>query len=98
MKDQITGGGEVEGMTKCAKCESCKGVADPNNPYKKLSYESYGDWYDNGPGSENFKRELRKNNYTQPIINWVEKCNTDFEKPKPKTKQPLEDKLFEVDI
>jgi hypothetical protein len=23
-------------------------------------YESYEDWYDNGPGSENFKRSLRK--------------------------------------
>ena len=25
-------------------------------------YESYGDWYDNGPGSENFKRQIRQSN------------------------------------
>jgi len=23
-------------------------------------YESYGDWYDNGPGSENFKRKIEQ--------------------------------------
>ena len=23
-------------------------------------YESYEDWYDNGPGSENFKRQIRQ--------------------------------------
>ena len=25
----------------------------------KIQYESYDDWYDNGPGSEKFKRECR---------------------------------------
>lgn len=23
-------------------------------------YESYGDWYDNGPGSESFKRQINE--------------------------------------
>ena len=26
-----------------------------------MTYKSYEDWYDNGPGSESFKRSLRKN-------------------------------------
>ena len=25
-----------------------------------MTYESYEDWYDNGPGSENFKRSIRE--------------------------------------
>ena len=25
-----------------------------------MEYESYEDWYDNGPGSERFKREMRE--------------------------------------
>ena len=27
---------------------------------KMSDYDSYEDWYDNGPGSENFKREIAK--------------------------------------
>ena len=49
---------ELDG--KCDKCET--------------GYDSYGDWYDNGPGSENFKREIRKGNlefiknHTNPLL------------------------------
>ncbi len=37
-------------------------------------YESYEDWYDNGPGSENFKRKIR-----QSEINFLK--NTPFPLP-----------------
>jgi len=32
-------------------------------------YDSYGDWYDNGPGSESFERQLREmyKNYTKNV-------------------------------
>lgn len=30
-----------------------------------MSYESYEDWYDNGPGSENFKRQIREEKVTE---------------------------------
>jgi hypothetical protein len=32
------------------------------------SIESYEDWYDNGPGSEKFKRELHENNVKTPFL------------------------------
>ena len=33
-----------------------------------MSYDSYGDWYDNGPGSEAFKRSCR-----QPFTKLIER-------------------------
>lgn len=37
-------------------------------------YESYGEWYDEGPGSEKFKRELKKSlKYSDFIKQWEDK-------------------------
>ena len=63
-------------------------------------YESYGDWYDNGPGSESFKRTLHDEKKIDKMVEMVFKAllkKSDEKVKKKKTKNEiLPDELFEV--
>lgn len=65
-----------------------------------MTYDSYEDWYDNGPGSEAFKRKLDN---IWPIKNFVfclfEKWSEETTKPKIETTKPkieLPEELFDI--
>ena len=64
------------------------------------AYHDYWDWYDNGPGSENWKRKLEKDMARKLTIKhrmgfpW-EKVYEDLEKEMPK-KVKLPEELFEI--
>ncbi len=60
-----------------------------------MKYDSYADWYDNGPGSEAFKREVRGSNLKHfpnlPGFPFYKE-----EKQWPEIKIKLEEELFEI--
>lgn len=71
------------------------------NKFKKTDdYTGYWDWYDNGPGSESFKRKLRKSMgpplKTFPNLKGFP-FHQPFEKPE-KSKEYITDKDLEIDI
>jgi flagellar assembly factor FliW len=56
-----------------------------------MSYDSYEDWYDNGPGSEKFKRQIREEKI--PAVNpFVMKSEYD------RVVKELEEAQLEIDL
>ncbi len=69
-----------------------------------MDYDSYGDWYDNGPGSENFARECRESMNSGMeekfnfLENWLKNTEGPYEKVMMDMRKAIRDRFMDRTI